>query len=47
MEVELEVEVEPSLMLGHLSSQEYPYTGVHLSTFNQSDIPRNYMANLT
>ena len=24
-----------------------PYTGLHLSTFNQSEIPRNYMANLT
>ena len=24
-----------------------PYTGLHLSTLNQSDIPRNYMANLT
>ena len=25
---EVEVEEEPSLMLGHLSSQEYPCTGV-------------------
>ena len=24
-----------------------PYTGLHISTLNQSEIPRNYMANLT
>ena len=39
---------------GHLTVQHYiypdlssPYDGLHLSTLNQSEIPRNYMANLT
>ena len=26
---------------------ESPYAGLHISTLNQSEIPRNYMANLT
>ena len=28
-------------------SMDSTYDGEHLSTFNQSEIPRNYMANLT